>query len=125
VADDLSLVLCDFSGSAIGDQDALVGQEMRYRKVDGVEPFRISVATEIFAIGSLIYEIITRKRPYDEIKDEDEIKGLFGAQIFPLTVYIPLGSIINKCWLDGFKTVGEVLEDIHMEEKTLEAGDGQ
>lgn len=125
VADDLSLVLCDFSGSAIGDQDALVGQEMRYRKVDGVEPFRISVATEIFAIGSLIYEIMTGKRPYDEIEDEDEIEGLFGARIFPSTVYISLGSIINKCWLDGFKTVAEVLEDIQMEEKTLKAGDGQ
>jgi len=52
---------------------------MRYRKVDGVEPFRISVITEIFAISSLIYKIITRKRPYNEIKDKDKIKGLFGA----------------------------------------------
>ena len=55
---------------------------------------------------------MTGKRPYNEIEDKDEIKGLFRAQIFPLTVYIPLRSIINKCWLDGFKTVVEVLEDI-------------
>ena len=47
---------------------------MRYWKVDGVEPFHISVAIKIFAIDSLIYEIMTRKRPYNEIKDEDKIK---------------------------------------------------
>ena len=74
----------------------LVRQEIRYRKVDSVEPFRISVATKIFAISSLIYEIITRKRPYNEIKDKDKIEELFGAQMFPLTVYVPLRSIINK-----------------------------
>ncbi|XTI94254.1 hypothetical protein V2W45_1473472 [Cenococcum geophilum] len=97
MANNLLLVLCDFS-------NALVRQEMRYRKVDSVEPFCISVTTKIFAISSLIYKIMTKKRPYNEIKDKDKIKGLFRAQIFPLTVYIPLRN--------GFKTVAEVLKDI-------------
>jgi len=70
---------------------------MRYRKVDSIEPFRISIITKIFAISSLIYKIITKKRLYNEIKDKDKIKGLFKAQIFPLTVNILLRSIINKC----------------------------
>ena len=96
IADDLLLVLCDFSSSAIGDQNILVRQEIRYRKVNSVEPFYISVATKIFAISSLIYEIITKKRLYNKIEDKDKIKGLFRAQIFPLTVYILLRSIINK-----------------------------
>jgi len=52
---------------------------MWYQKVDGIEPFRISVITKIFAISSLIYEIITKKRPYNKIKDKDKIKGLFRA----------------------------------------------
>ncbi|KAH8731033.1 kinase-like domain-containing protein [Phaeosphaeriaceae sp. PMI808] len=125
VDDDLSLVLCDFSGSAIGDQDALVGQETRYQKVAGVKPFCISIATEIFAVGSLIYEIMTDKRPYDEIEDEDEVEELFGKGNFPSTTYIPLGNVIRKCWLDGFSTAAEVLEDILMAEKALEMGGWQ
>jgi ABC-type uncharacterized transport system fused permease/ATPase subunit len=55
---------------------------------------------------------MTRKRLYNEIEDKDKIKGLFSAQIFPLTVYILLRSIINKYWLDRFKIVVEVLKDI-------------
>ncbi|KAF2277729.1 kinase-like protein [Westerdykella ornata] len=107
VADDLSILLCDFSGSMIGAQTSLVRPETRYEKVEATEPLDISVATEGFAIGSLIYEISTGKRPYDDIED-DEVERLFRQGVFPETGNVYLGEIIRKCWLGYFKSVAEI-----------------
>jgi serine/threonine protein kinase len=66
VADDLSIILSDFSRLRIRDEESLVRPETRYEK-QGEGLIKVSIATEIFAIGSLIYEIVTGKPPYDEI----------------------------------------------------------
>ncbi|KAF1840129.1 kinase-like protein [Cucurbitaria berberidis CBS 394.84] len=108
VADDLSLCLCDFSGSMIGARKNLVRPETRYEKFEGTEPVDISVRTEIFAVGSLIYEISTGKRPYDELED-GEVEHLFRQGVFPTTSSLYFGGIINNCWLGHYKTVAEIL----------------
>ncbi|KAF1962841.1 hypothetical protein CC80DRAFT_541989 [Byssothecium circinans] len=48
VADDLSIVLCDFSGSTIHQKKNMVRPETRYEKVEGTQPLAISVATAVF-----------------------------------------------------------------------------
>ena len=75
VADDLSIVLSDFSGSKIGDEESLVRPEIWYEK-QGEELTRISRATDIFTARSLIYEIVTGKPPYDGLEDDD-VEKLF------------------------------------------------
>lgn len=67
---DLSIKLCDFFGSAIGvgGQDTLVSEEDRYRIAPDSPR---STATDIFALGCLIFKITTGLRPYDEIGDSD------------------------------------------------------
>jgi serine/threonine protein kinase len=110
VADNLSIVLSDFSGSKIGDEESLVRPETRYEK-QGAEVIRISRATDIFAIGSLIYEIITGKPPYDELEDDD-VEKLFKRAEFPSTANIYLGSIIRGCWLGEHETVKQVLDAV-------------
>ena len=72
-----------------------MGRRYGIKKINGVEPFCISIVTKIFIINSFIYKIITRKRLYNKIKDKNKIEELFGAQIFPLTVYILFKNIIN------------------------------
>lgn len=62
---------------------------------------------EVFAVGSLIYEISTGKRPYDDIED-DEVESLFRQGVFPGTADVYLGDIIRKCWLGNFKLVVEI-----------------
>lgn len=117
VADDLSLLLCDFSGSKIGDKKNLVRPETRYEKFPVTGNREISLATEIFAIGSLIYEISTGKRPYDEMDDE-EVESLFRQGVFPETVNVRFGSIVAKCWYGEFESVEEILEAVLVAEKT-------
>ncbi|KAL4880290.1 kinase-like domain-containing protein [Aspergillus karnatakaensis] len=68
VADDLSIKLCDFAGSGIGDAPAFISEGDRYRKALD-EPR--SVQTDLFALGCLIFEIVVGERPYEEIGDED------------------------------------------------------
>ncbi|KAL4934734.1 kinase-like domain-containing protein [Aspergillus oleicola] len=60
VADDLSIKLCDFAGSAIGDLPPLVEEEDRYR-ISPLSPRNFK--TDLFALGCLVYEISTGIRP--------------------------------------------------------------
>ncbi|KAE9978691.1 hypothetical protein EG328_001363 [Venturia inaequalis] len=107
VADDFSIVLSDFSGSKIGDEEGLVRPETRYEK-QGVGLIEISRETDVFAIGSLIYEIVTGKRPYDELGDED-VEELFRRAEFPSTANVYLGRVIRGCWVGEYETVKQVL----------------
>ena len=104
----MSIILSDFSGSKIGDGGGLVRPETRYEK-QGEELIRISGATDIFAIGSLIYEIVTGKPPYDELEDDD-VEKLFKRAEFPSTVDVYLGGIIRGCWIGEYETVKQVLD---------------
>jgi serine/threonine protein kinase len=108
VADDLCIVLSDFSGSKIGDEESLVRPETRYEK-QGEEPIRISRATDIFAIGSLMYEIVTGKPPYDGLEDDD-VEKLFKRAEFPSTTDVHLGGIIRACWTGEYETAKQILD---------------
>jgi serine/threonine protein kinase len=69
VADDLSIKLCNFSGSAVGESDSLVEEEDRYRMAPDSPRSKV---TDIFALRCLMYEITTGHRPYEEINDSDD-----------------------------------------------------
>lgn len=119
VADDLSLKLCDFSGSAIGDQASLVAEEDRYC---GSPDSPRSPLTDIFALGCLIFEIMTGLPPYHEVDDDDykEIQHLFASGQFPPLDDLPYRSVVIKCWTFQYSSADEVLCEITqlMGEKT-------
>ncbi|KAJ5737735.1 uncharacterized protein N7483_002860 [Penicillium malachiteum] len=60
--------MCDFCGSSIDGLPSLVVEETRYCMAWSTPR---SVATDIFALGCLIFEITTGLRPYHEIPDEE------------------------------------------------------
>ncbi|KAF2105483.1 hypothetical protein BDV96DRAFT_592411 [Lophiotrema nucula] len=95
----------------IGAQKNMVRPETRYEKVEGTKPVDISITTEVFAVGSLIFEISTGKRPYDDIEDE-EVESFFRQKVFPRTTDVCFGDIIEKCWFGDFKSVAEILHAI-------------
>lgn len=82
---DENLRLVDFAGSSI----------------DGSEPMILptiplpSVAAEIFALGTLFYELETTHLPY-----HDKINGeqLFQSAVFPELGGLLLSRIISNCW---------------------------
>jgi serine/threonine protein kinase len=59
VADDLSIKLCDFAGSIIGDMEAFVEEDRYYLAPWSPRTF----TTDLFALGCLIYELSSGARP--------------------------------------------------------------
>ncbi|PYI37004.1 kinase-like protein [Aspergillus indologenus CBS 114.80] len=99
VADDLSIKLCDFAGSAIRDLRPLIEEEDRYR-LSPLTPR--TCKTDLFALGCLIYEISTGRRPYEEIEDTEEVEKLYHARQFPNLDGLKYQSIIYKCWTSQY-----------------------
>ncbi|OOF98229.1 hypothetical protein ASPCADRAFT_395030 [Aspergillus carbonarius ITEM 5010] len=115
VADDLTIKLCDFAGSGIGNTPAVIAEEDRYRKSpDSPRSFQ----TDVFALGCLIFEIVVGSRPYEEINDEDweVIAENYDRGIFPPTEGLKYGDIIYKCWTSQYMVANEILLDIESAE---------
>ncbi|WPH00403.1 rgs domain-containing serine/threonine-protein kinase a [Acrodontium crateriforme] len=111
--DELQAYLIDFGGSMIDDKLALVMENTRFRlpcndymAVQAVA----NVQTDMFALGSSIFEIMTSKEPYDEIEDEDEILKRYTAGEFPDVTSVPCGDVILKCWRGQYETIKDVHE---------------
>ncbi|KAJ5561475.1 hypothetical protein N7461_000236 [Penicillium sp. DV-2018c] len=110
VAEDLSIKLCDFAGSVIGDLEQLVQEEDWYQ----ISPWSPrNHNTDLFALGCLIYEISTGERPYNEIDDCDseEIERRYAAQQFPKLDGLRYQNIIFKCWSAQYPTVAALRSD--------------
>ncbi|QKX54819.1 uncharacterized protein TRUGW13939_01908 [Talaromyces rugulosus] len=117
VADDLSIKLCDFSGSAIGAESALVLEEDRYQIAPDSPR---SIATDIFALGCLIFEISTGLRPYHEICDDDyqEIERRYSIGHFPSVDGLPYRKIIHKCWTGQYTDVSQLKDDLQKRDRS-------
>jgi len=111
VADDLTLKLCDFAGSTFAGRSPLVSEEVRYRKIEGVARSTQSTQTELFAIGSLMYEIVTGLPPYDDLSDE-EIEERYGKQDFPSLENLQYAEVIERCWTSEYDNAEAVVKDI-------------
>ena len=62
---------------------------------------------EKFALGSLIYEIMTGTAPFDELGDNNdgEVQDRYSRGIFPDDVFaMPMGPFILGCWSLEFET---------------------
>jgi serine/threonine protein kinase len=66
-----------------------------------------STTTDIFALGCLIFEIMTGVRPYDEIEDDsyEEIENNYATGKFPSIDGLPYEEIIHKCWTCQYENV--------------------
>jgi len=104
-----NLKLCDFGGSSLDGSEPLVyaGTRAQCPWVDDS-----SIETELFAFGSLLYELSTGREPYDD-KPLSDIKSLFLSKQFPSVHHLVLGPVINKCWEGRYTNTGAVTGDIH------------
>ncbi|KAJ5362156.1 hypothetical protein N7541_003000 [Penicillium brevicompactum] len=114
VADDLSLKLCDFAGSVIvgDDMENYVEEEDRYRLAPGSSR---SFATDLFALGCLIYEISSGSPPYDEL-DAEKVTVLYAIQSFPSSKGLRYHNLIQNCWNSTYTTASMLQDDfLHYE----------
>jgi Protein tyrosine and serine/threonine kinase len=65
-------------------------------------------ADDIFAFGSICYEIITGGPPYAELADEN-VKLQFNRGTFPESKNLSLGHVIRNCWEGHFMSFEAIL----------------
>jgi hypothetical protein len=51
----------------------------------------------MFALGSLLYEIISGKQPLENVGDDD-VQRRYTVGEFPDVSLMPLGNVILHCW---------------------------
>lgn len=106
------LKYCDLTGSSIDGQEAWVCYETRSQRPYAYASSQdeTNIPSEIFALGTTLYEISTTRPPYSD-HNEATITEFFQANIFPNVRSLELGNIISKCWRGIYATVDEVSRD--------------
>ena len=101
------LKIIDFSGSSF---DGIVGSAVESMRFFLPRPIKEppTVRTDLFALGSTIYEIMTSRQPYEDLKD-DEVEALYTQQVFPSVQGLPCGQVILDCWRCDVRTAEEVM----------------
>jgi serine/threonine protein kinase len=109
--DRLHAKLLDFSGSSLDGSKPFVVVTASH-KYPGDD--LISTQGDLFALGSTLYEILTGKPPYYELRlKEMEITNLYQQSKFPETRCLgPMGDIITGCWQGRFESANDVLKGV-------------
>lgn len=109
--------ICDFAGSSIDGSPPNICPSHRaeHPSLPAENP---SLLSELFALGSLLYELETGQQPYHE-KDEEEIERLFEQDHFPNTDSLMLGNVITKCWERGYIDDEQVIVDLGLIKECL------
>ncbi len=68
-----------------------------------------TVESDLFALGSTLYELITGKEPYDS-RSPESVENLFREGVFPVVDGLPLGDLIMGCWVKKFRSAKEMLK---------------
>ncbi|KAM5470334.1 hypothetical protein MferCBS49748_002507 [Microsporum ferrugineum] len=67
-----------------------------------------TVQSDLFALGSSLYELMAGRSPYEELDDES-IGLLFEKECFPNTEGLLLGTTITRCRKREFLSAGDML----------------
>ncbi|KAJ5612001.1 hypothetical protein N7510_005195 [Penicillium lagena] len=106
--------IIDFSGSSLDGSKSASGENTRFFLPRHWKD-KPTVTTDIFALGSTLYEIFQGTSPYEDVPS-DEVERLFTQKEFPDVSGIPCGQIIKQCWLsqiDSAAHVQTVIGDIN------------
>lgn len=70
-----------------------------------------TVKSDLFALGSTLYELVTNSRPF-EGQEDDDIETNFAKHVFPSLEGVFLGDIIMGCWKGEYQSANQTLEDL-------------
>jgi len=107
---ELHVKVSDFGFSSFSDGDVLGFENSSHQLPRDLESDMPSTfQSDLFALGSTLYEIMTGGRPYEGIPD-DTITALYIKGIFPDVTSILCGDVITSCWQGCFRNAEEVLK---------------
>ena len=105
------LMVLSRHGSSIDGEDPIVCCDVRYQLYTDDPTYPVTIRTELFALGSTLYEIWTGRKPYQDKSDEDVICCFRDSQ-FPDVENLPPASVISKCWRGSYSNATEVVSDL-------------
>jgi serine/threonine protein kinase len=119
----LDLKVGDWGGASIDGEKSHCSYRYTHRLfgLDGtdVPGSGISRATEIFALGTAFYVMISGEEPWPELKepkDREEIRRRIARRQFPATNGLRiLSGVVAKCWNGEFGSMTEVRRAIESE----------
>lgn len=105
----LNLKIADFAGSSL-DHSPTNNTRPGVRYTPPLASWKVPTTQfDIFGLGSTMYYILTGKAPFHEFQSE-EVERRYSAHDFPDLAGMPCAEIIQKCWLQQFGLVDEVIE---------------
>jgi len=110
-----SIMLADFCGSVLDNSKPIAAPGTRYSR-PVLPTDRFWDATEkddIFALGTVLYEISVGHRLYAE-KSDREVRQLFQKREFPDITGLAgnLHIVVEKCWQDQYDSAEEIKFDL-------------
>ncbi|RMZ69248.1 serine threonine kinase [Pyrenophora seminiperda CCB06] len=125
----LHVKLCDFQGRILGLDGEVICDGGASENAESFMPRdnkdSANVQTDIFALGSTIYYIVTGHRPFPQlhtIDDEAEFLRRFQEGQFPDLQAEVGGTIVRKCWEGRYSSASEVVDDLIILQMSLPTG---
>jgi serine/threonine protein kinase len=110
----MDIKICDFGfATKVGDEVRCVPEAGYSRHSRGAS--HACPTDDLFALGSLFYEILNGTRPYADI-ESDEVPDRFESGVFPpLNCIQPeyFAGVINKCWNAVYNSILELQEELN------------
>lgn len=114
---DMTIKICDFGFSTFYGISGVLGRaETRYERPSSSHYTDGAPMDDLFAIGSLFFEILSGKRPYDDV-DSGTVELRYKNHEFPSLDSMDqnYARIVDKCWNDRYCCI----EDIEYELRPL------
>ena len=81
------------------------------RSILGLDEAEKVKRAEMFALGSLLYEVMTANEPFEKLSDDD-VQDHYGRGIFPDDVFaMAMGPLLLACWSLEFEREMEKLSE--------------
>ena len=107
-----NLKLCDFAGSSIDNEPAIVESGDQFQKIFVNDLAAGSeLLCELFALGCALYEIWTTNMPYEN-ESKEYIEQMYQIRCFPNVEGLPPASIIKRCWNRSYRNTDDVVKDL-------------